>query len=152
MARLKCTCGNGMSNSDAPSTNTLRVFTVTGVELALENDPSITLFDFETSVDGDYEYWYCPVCQRVHMVENIPNGTTVRTYIVSTKTEKPDLEKAKAVYVFSATEIYNAEEENFRITLKDFIKQTRNSHKYYIDEAGKMVYAADGSIIYEIEK
>ena len=105
-----------------------------------EKDPEITLFDFETEVvNREYEYWYCPVCKRIHMVENVPSGKVVKRYICSE--EKMDApEEMTPFYVFTDTEIYDAEEENFNLKLADFIRANEDTHLYFLSEEKDKVY------------
>ena len=155
MSKLKCICGNGMSNSDAPSKNILKVFRKSHVKTALKKKPDITLFNFETSDSDGFEYWYCPNCKRVHVVENIPNGTVVKRYQVSSMKENVILGDLGAVYVFTATEIYDAEEDNFDTTLAEFIDQKGDSHLYFVNEAEDKIYKKNceskGSLAYQKE-
>lgn len=156
MSKLKCTCGNGMSNSDVPSINIIRVFKEANIKLALDETPNVTLFDYETS-DGDgFEYWYCQDCKRVHVVENIPNGTVVRRYQLADSEEEASIDGMEAIYVFSATEIYDAEEESFDLTLGNYIEQNGESHVFYVDNLKEKVYKkteeTNGRLVYKIEK
>ena len=50
MARLMCSCGTGLSNSDVPSKNILYVFAKSDVDEAILSDANITLYDFETGI------------------------------------------------------------------------------------------------------
>ena len=156
MSKLKCICGNGMSNSDVPSENIISVFRETNVKHAFEKTPKVSLFDFETSNSDGYEYWYCPNCKRVHVVENVPNGLVVKRYHPSDCEEIVSIADMKPLYVFSAIEIYDAEEKNFEMTLEDFIEQNGGSHLYYADNNVEKIYkkinGTKGSLVYEIEK
>ena len=68
MSRLMCQCGAGLNNSSVPSENVLVVVAKSDVDNALINNSSISLYDFETGIISDYEYWYCPSCRRVTVV------------------------------------------------------------------------------------
>ncbi len=152
MARLKCTCGAGMSNSDVPSNNILSVFNASDIDLTLKNTPSISLFDYETSRDNNYEYWRCSVCKRVHVVENVPNGIVVTVFKVSGKKEVVSIADEEAIYVFSAPDIYDAEEDNFSVTLAEYIEKNGSDHLYYINTSKDKVYDSEGNLIYEKEE
>lgn len=145
-----------MSNSDVPSKNIINVFREANVKLALGKTPKVSLFDFETSNSDGYEYWYCPNCKRVHVVENVPNGQVVKRYHPSDCEEDVSITDMKPIYVFSDIEIYDAEEKNFELTLKDFIEQNGESHMYYADDNEDKIYKSisetHGSLVYEIEK
>lgn len=155
MAKLKCVCGNGMSNSDAPSINKLYVFEKSKVKESLEIRPKISLFEFETSYNEEHEYWYCPVCERVHVVEKVPNGFVVDKYKKTPDKAVVSIKNKCAIYVFTAVEIYDAEENDFDITLKDYIRDNGEAHLYYVDkESGNVVkYTNDaqGIVVYERE-
>lgn len=156
MSKLKCTCGNGMSNSNVPSINIINVFKEANVKSALDESPKVTLFDFETSDSDGFEYWYCQDCKRVHVVENIPNGTVVKRYQSVDSEKETSINGMEAIYVFSETEIYDAEEENIDLTLGDYIDQNQESHVYYIDDHAEKVYkkteGTNGRLVYQIEK
>ena len=61
----------------------------------------------------------------------------------------------KRIYVFATTQIYDAEEENFQLTLKDFITQSEEYNVFYIDEKEEEIYKritkTRGKLIYRIE-
>lgn len=140
MARLKCTCGNGLSNSDVPSENIINVFREKTINAVLQKTPKISLFDFETSECNEYEYWYCPACQRIHVVEKVPNGMVVKKYKAIDSNVRVPLKNMDVIYMFTATEIYDAEESDFEITLSDFLDQNDGTHMYYLDPVEDKVY------------
>lgn len=156
MSKLKCICGNGMSSSDVPSKNIVYVFKEDSIKSTLEKTPRITLFDYETSEGEGFEYWYCTECKRFHVVENIPNGTVIKRYHPVDSGKVVFLGDMKTVYVFSAIEIYEAEEKNFEVSLGEYIKQEGKSHIYYVDASEEKVYKktgeSKGRLLYEIEK
>lgn len=156
MARIKCVCGNRMSNSDAPSKNILNVFKRTDVKSALKETPNISLFDFETSQTENFEYWYCTECKRVHVVEKIPNGKVIRRYKNINEKESVPQETKEQIYVYSATELYDLEEENFKITLAEVIEQSGEKHLYYLTPDKKSVFRKTNELygfkVYENEK
>ena len=156
MSRLKCICGNSMSNTDVPSNNIINVFQEKKVKEAFEKNPEISLFDYETTRVDNNEYWYCPECKRVLVVENNPKGKVERKYKRSDCKEKVFLEDMECFYVFTEKEIYDAEETNFEITLSDYIKQNSESHAYFVDVNKEKVYkkkeVSKGILVYELEK
>ena len=110
------------------------------VDAVLAKDSEITVFDFETEeVNKEYEYWYCPVCKRVHMVENIPLGKVVKSYITSQE-NMDATEEMTPFYVFTDTEIYNAEEEDFKLKLADFVSANEDTHMYFLSREKDKVY------------
>lgn len=66
------------------------------------------------------------------------------------------LENTEAIYVFSATDIYDAEEDSFKITLSDFIEQKGQEHLYYLTADGNNVFRKTenhfGTLVYEKEE
>lgn len=140
MARLMCSCGAGLSNSDVPSNNVLYVFAKSDVDGAILSDANITLYDFETGIEDAFEYWYCPNCKRVSVVENIPAGKVVGRYSVSSSCEEIDVQNLTAFYVFGDADIYNAEEHNPDIMLSEFINQHGDANLYYTDASKSKVY------------
>lgn len=149
MAKLKCTCGNGMSNSNDPNEYTISVYKKSDVENAVNEEPQMRLIDFDT-LDWDYEYWYCPECGRVHKVENIPCGKVVKRLIKNI--DKVSLKARDSAwedyYVFSDVEMYDAEEEDR--TLADFVNELGESHLYLINDSKDEVYKENGSGEYEL--
>ena len=156
MSRLKCICGNSMSNTNVPSNNIINVFQEKKVKESLDKNPKISLYDYETTGDYNYEYWYCPDCKRVLVVENNPKGKVERKYKRSDYIEKVFLEDMVCFYVFTEKEIYDAEETNFEVTLNDYIKKNNESHAYYVDVNKEKVYkkqeVSKGILVYELEK
>ena len=149
MARLKCTCGNGMSNSNDPSENIVAIYPKEDVGKALGKEPEMRLIDFDT-LDWEYEYWYCPECKRIHKVENIPCGKVVARFIPCEKditVEKID-ETWKEFYLFSDAEMYDVEEEDGK--LRDFIENIGDSHLYWVDAEHKNIYKKDASSVIKL--
>ena len=155
MAKLKCTCGNGMSNSNDPNEYTISVYKKTDVENTLKGEPQIRLIDFDT-LDWDYEYWYCPKCGRIHKVENIPCGKVVERLMKNTdnaskETRDPAWEE---YYVFSDVEMFDAEEEDR--TLADFVHELGESHLYFVNDSDGEIYKENANgeynLVYRKEK
>ena len=140
MARLMCSCGTGLSNSDVPSKNILYVFAKSDVDEAILSDANITLYDFETGIEDAVEYWYCPNCKRVSVVENVPDGKVVGRYSVSSSCEETELQNLTAFYVFCDADIYIAEENNPDILLSEYIIQHGDANLYFTDASKSKVY------------
>ncbi len=142
MARLKCICGEGLSNTNVPSENIVQLFKLSEVEKALAANSGITLFDYETSLNEDFEFWYCSVCKRVYVVENIPNGKIVASYKECSAYEYVASQGFTPVYIFNYVDIYNAEENNPSLLLSEFIKINGEEHLYYLSADRGNVYKA----------
>ena len=140
MARLMCSCGTGLNNSNVPSDCILYIFSKKDVDNAITVDSDITLYDFETGLDEKMEYWYCRNCKRVLAVESIPGGKVKGSYVESLSSDERGLTNLSAFYVFNDTEIYNAEEENYKVLLSDFILQQGEQHLYFADADRCMIY------------
>lgn len=140
MARLKCVCGAGLSNTNAPSENILYVFTKAEVNNAIINNAEITLYDFETGKNGEYEYWYCQNCKRVMVVERKPCGRLIDSYSSCSSCEVVSEQELTAFYVFSDIDIYNAEENDTNLSLSDFIDQYGEEHLRFITADKKNVF------------
>ena len=140
MARLKCVCGAGLSNTTAPSDNILYIFTKVEVDNAINNNAEITLYDFETGVNEEYEYWYCQECKRVLVVERKPCGRLIDSYISCSSCEAVSEQELTEFYVFSDIDIYDAEEDDINLSLSDFIDQYGEEHLRFITSDKKNVY------------
>ena len=147
MARLKCVCGAGLSNTNAPSDNNLYVFTKAEVDNAIANNAEVTLYDFETGINGEYEYWYCQDCKRVMVVERKPCGRLIDSYSRCSSCEVVSEQELSEFYVFSDIDVYNAEEDDINISLSDYIHQYGEEHLYFITDDKKNIYklSKDGS-------
>lgn len=140
MARLKCVCGAGLSNTNAPSENIIYAFTKDEVDTAIKNNSRITLYDFETGFSGEHEYWYCQDCKRVMVVERKPCGRLIDSYCSCSSCEEANEQDLKQFYAFSDDDIYNAEEDDINILLSEFINQHGDEHSYFIAADKKNVY------------
>lgn len=140
MARLKCVCGAGLSNTTAPSDNILYVFTKVEVDNAINNNSEITLYDFETGINEEYEYWYCQDCKRVMVVERKPCGRLIDSYSSCSSCEAVSEQELTEFYVFSDIDIYNVEEDDINISLSDFIHQYGEEHLRFITADKKKVF------------
>lgn len=140
MARLKCVCGVGLSNTNAPSDNILYVFTKAEVNNAINDDVEISLYDFETSINREHEYWYCQDCKRVMVVERKPCGRLTDSYSICSSYESVIERDLTEIYVFSDIDIYNAEEEDINLSLSDFIQRYGEEHLWFITADKKNVY------------
>ena len=140
MARLKCVCGSGLSNTNAPSDNILYVFTKAEVDNAINNNAEITLYDFETCINEGYEYWYCQDCKRVMVVERKPCGRLIDSYSSCSSCEAVSEQALTEFYVFSDIDIYNAEEEDINLLLSVFIHQYGEEHLRFITADKKNVF------------
>ena len=152
MAKLKCLCGNSLSNTDSPSKNIVHIYKKCEVDETITNAPQIRLIDFEL-FDRPFEYWYCPSCQRIHKVENVPCGNVLASYSI-TSLDDPAInscEELESYYVFSDLEVFAAEEED--ASLADFILKNGEAHLYLVNQSQDKVYQrlSDGQIkpVYE---
>lgn len=150
MARLKCVCGAGLSNTNAPSENILYVFTRTEVDNAINNNSKITLYDFETDINREYEFWYCQDCKRVMVVERKPCGRIIDSYNICSSRETVSEQDLTEIYVFSDIDIYNAEEDNIKLLLSAFIHQYGEEHLHLVSSDKKNIYKRSHDNTYEL--
>lgn len=139
MARLKCICGAGLSNTNAPSDNILYIFTKKDVDNAIQSNASITLYDFETSINVIHEYWYCQICKRVMIVERKPCGKLIDSYSSCQSDEVKSEQDLTMFYAFSDVDIYNAEEDDMSLLLSDFINQHGKDHLFFATHDKKKI-------------
>ena len=137
MAGLGCTCGHGMGTSADPSPYIVAVYYDYEVLNAIKEQNDLRLCDFKMEWDevnncekiymqrkDPVEYWYCPRCRRVHEI-HIGLGHILRTY-KRTLIERSLLdgaEKWRQVFVFLDMATYKATDEDWNITLKEFVEK-----------------------------
>ena len=139
MARLGCRCGNALSSTNVPSPNLLHIYSVEEVNQAIAECPEKLLLDYQTDYIGP-EYWYCPICKRVYEVEATPQGQATAVYHETKGNPASDSSKLSAWYVLSDKAMYDAEEEDFNLTIKDFFHSLSCTSIYYTDEQKSHVY------------
>ena len=133
-----------MGTSDCPSPYSLDIYYASEVQQALSDDPDITLFDFLlgwSEKEGrrkEYqhrkepvEYWYCTECRRVYEVQAVARGRWLRIYKMVDSGEVIDYAGWTQIYVMPDTETDAATEENFGITLAEYVKQ-HDAVNYYL--------------------
>lgn len=86
MAGLLCPCGNGMSTIQCPNDYILHIWTDKEFDDITEKDADIIALDL-LDYEGKYEYWHCPKCNRVSVV-NRKNKHICRVYAI--EKEYPD--------------------------------------------------------------
>lgn len=145
-----------MSNTNVPSKDRIHIFKESNIQETLANTPSLSLFDYETGKTDDcYEYWYCPKCQRVHIVEKSPSGNIIATFHKADNNDTVDSTGLHKIYAVSDEDIYNAEEENFKVTLADYVDIIKHTHTYHITSTNDLVYKQEDNqfkLVYEKEK
>lgn len=80
MAGLGCRCGYGMSNINLDNDIELYVFGNKFIYDVMEKEELITLVDL-LDIEQKYEYWKCPECGRIHMIDKKTN-MRVRVYAI----------------------------------------------------------------------
>ena len=155
MARLGCKCGAIMGTSECPSPYSLDIFYDSEIQSALADDPCLKLNDFLTGwsekegCQRNYqhrktpvEYWYCTECHRVYEVQAIPRGRWLRIYNRSDTVIDADYSTWKKIFVMPDTVTDASTEENWEITLDDYLKQ-HDSVRYYLSPDETIVLAED---------
>lgn len=154
MGRVGCICGNILSNSDCPSKDILHVYLVEKVNRMLEADPEITLWDFYTTYDPIYQYWYCDECKRVYLYsyKEPEGGWFGRIEASSVNGIKPD-ESWKELYVFTDVDIDQTTDLDMGFPLKEYLARKREYRYWYKEQEG-LVLAYSGeelAFAYKVE-
>lgn len=153
MGRLGCNCGATMSSVDCPSPNIVHIFEEKEVNKALENNPSIRLWDFR-SMRRKYEYWYCTSCRRVHQV-NVETGYCVLRYTPIGKSEDQIGIMGipagwQELYVITDVELDDVTERDFSITLAEYLPKVKRRVMLSPDQQTAVVFDAETGI--ELER
>lgn len=131
-----------MSDTDCPSQNIIHVYTKSETEAAIKADPTVSLWDFHM-FERQYEYWYCPICKRVHQLD-IGKRRIWRTFR-PVKATRHSFHQAvqgwEELFIFSDTDIDYATEMDFGITLSDFINNSTNAYQFRISPKNDVIEA-----------
>ena len=79
MARLKCKCGNSLSNSTDYETDVYYIFSKKEILEAIQENPQLLYWDFYTDREAECDYWFCPRCKRM-MECSLKKGVVLRIY------------------------------------------------------------------------
>ena len=154
MSQLSCKCGKGMYKTDCPSEYSVYIYYESEVEKAIQENPSVSLVDFLTNWDTVHncskvytdrkepvEYWFCPSCKRVYEVQDIPRGRWLRIYTrVRFENKYPDdISTWKHIYVMTDVETDNATEENYEVSLVEYLHRHHNN-LYYLSPDEKEAF------------
>lgn len=169
MARLGCTCGGEMTNTQGPSQHILNVFFVSEANEAIAYNPQIRLWDFYTGWDEikdcehsfqsrnqPVEYWYCTECGRIHEVQRISCGKIIRSYSPQHLEKEPivDLQNLKELLVLTDIEMDKMLVDYNEMLLSEYVNSPRNV-KYYSSIDEKTVYIYENEhwkpLIYQME-
>ena len=155
MAQLGCKCGERMTKTDCPSPCSLYIFYKEEVDRAIYDNPNIMLHDFLSGWDvlnncqHDFmdrpepvDYWFCPVCKRVYEVQDVPHGRWIRVFKKIADNNHEEVGDWKQIYIMFDTETDAATEDNWEITLFDYLQQ-HNNILYYLSPNETVVCAVD---------
>lgn len=152
MSKLGCMCGNSLSNVNCPSENILHICKMQEVLEAIKNQKNIRLWDFfETIEEKLPEYWYCPICGRVTVVERISCGGVLKVFCKDlVENNNFCIADCDELFVCSDVELDAVTELDFEITLENYVGR-ENSKRYFYDSKREIVYVTDSGLTKLIE-
>ena len=120
MAGLLCICGNGMSSSMAPSENLAEIYTKEALEKVVAE--GMELLDL---MDEDWEYWFCPKCKRVTVINRKTWKYTCSYFPrkVKSPVALEPLQGWQEIFFWHDKDFYDAIEDSTHVTVKDFMVQ-----------------------------
>ncbi len=121
MAGLLCLCGNGMSNTTVPSDSIIEIYRPGDITLAIDQETK--LIDLW---DEKIEYWYCHKCKRITLIERKTSkykSSYSRIHSIPSPNMKI-LQGFSPLFFWRDNDFYRATEEDWEITVKDFVKRT----------------------------
>lgn len=142
MAGLLCLCGNGMSNTTVPSDSIIEIYRPRDIALAIHQETKlIDLWDEKT------EYWYCQKCKRVTLIQR-KTSKYLCSYSRIHSIPPPKIETLQGfspLLFWKDDDFYIATEEDWIITVEDFVKQTPSRYEIRLspDESKAHVFRTD---------
>jgi hypothetical protein len=120
MAGLLCICGNGMSNSEMPSENIAEIYTKDALEKAIAE--KVELIDLW---NDNWEYWFCPLCKRVTVVNRKTRRYTCSYSCQNVKSPVTlkSLQGWEEIFFWHDKDFVDATEASPHVTVKDFMVQ-----------------------------
>lgn len=148
MSKLACRCGNSLSNVNCPSENIIHICKMDSVKQAIKENPGIRLWDFFEMIEEKLpEYWYCPVCGRITVVERISCGGVLKAFCKEFVENNKDFNiiDCDELFACSDVELDAVTELNFEITLANYVGRECNK-KYFYDRKKEIVYVTDNEL------
>lgn len=127
MSRLRCLCGNGMSNSTVPSDSIVEIYRKEDLNKAIEK--RMELVDLW---DEFREFWYCQVCKRITVI-NRRTGEYIHSYSRQTldnSVEYDNILDWQELFFWRDHEFYDAIEEIEHRSVEDFVR--RHPSRYLV--------------------
>ncbi len=157
MSRLGCKCGAVMTYTDCPSPCIMKIYLKSDIDRAIESNPSIRWINFENGWDEinqrkkEYsslpypaEYWFCPECKRVYVIDLRYNRWT-RVYKPDDTVQQHDITGWREVGSFHVVETDEATEADMDLSVKDFVYNESHPRKVYLSSDLMRVMVYDGS-------
>lgn len=147
MARLKCKCGNSLSNSTDYATDIYYIFSKKEVEEAIQKNPQLLYWDFYTDRETLCDYWYCSRCKRM-MICTKENNRVERIYKpirITHENKAADTSTWREFYSFSDNELLILTDKNYeqgyKMTLQEFYEKYPRKYFYRISPDEITVFA-----------
>lgn len=163
MARLKCTCGNSLSNSTDYETDVYYIFSKKEILETIQKNPQLLYWDFYTDRESPCDYWFCSRCKRM-MICSKENNRVERVYKPIRLTDEKmtiDTSTWREFYSFSDNELLALTDKNYEqgyeMTLQEFYEKYPRKYFYRISPEEKRIFAYETaskklSFIYEQEE
>jgi hypothetical protein len=163
MARLKCKCGNSLSNSTDYETDIYYIFSKREILEAIQKNPQLLYWDFYVDRETEYDYWYCSRCKRM-MECSMQSGVVLRKYKpihIDEKEKKIETSSWTEFYSYSDNELLTLTDKNYeqgyKMTLREFYEKYPRKYFYRIspDKTRVFAYETDSEklvFIYEQEE
>jgi hypothetical protein len=147
MARLKCKCGNSLSNSIDFATDIYYIFSKKEILEAIKKNAQLLYWDFYIDREPECDYWYCSRCKRMmecskekHRVERI-----YKPVRLSEENSAIDTSSWQEFYSFSDNELLALTDKNYangyKMTLKEFYEKYPRKYFYRISPDNSTIYA-----------
>lgn len=147
MARLKCKCGNSLSNSTDYETNICYFFSKKEILEAVQKNPQMLYWDFYSDRERVCDYWYCSRCKRL-MECSLKNGRVLRRYKpirIEEKERSIETESWTEFYSYSDNELLALTDRNYelgyKMTLKEFYEKSPRKYFYRISPDEIKIFA-----------
>ncbi len=151
MARLKCKCGNSLSNSTDYDTDIYYIYSKKEIEDAIQKNSQLLYWDFYTDRKYQCDYWYCPRCKRMiacsrekNRVEKIYKPIRISEELCSV-----DAGSWREFYSFSDNELLALTDKNYekdyKMTLQEFYEKYPRKYFYRISPDETTVFAYESS-------
>lgn len=151
MARLKCKCGNSLSNSTDYETDVYYIFSKKEILEAIQENPQLLYWDFYTDREAECDYWFCPRCKRM-MECSLKKGVVLRIYKpIRIKENDLNLETDSwaEFYSYSDNELLVLTDKNYeqgyKMTLREFYEKYPRKFFYRVSPDETRIFAFESN-------